>query len=60
MKFTIKFAFNSDEGYIVQNSKPIEAETEEEACILLKDQFECFEGVVCDIISVSNVTDIPL
>ena len=54
MKFIIVFGFNSDEGYLTVTSKPIEADTEDEACILLNDQVESFEGVSCDIISVKE------
>jgi hypothetical protein len=52
-KYIITFGFEDrDENeYKVAKSKPVLAENEDDACILLKDQFECMEGIDCDIIS---------
>lgn len=52
-KYIITFGFeDTDENeYKVAKSKPVLAENEDDACILLKDQFECMEGIDCDIIS---------
>ena len=49
--YIVTFGFNGDEGYQVVNSKPIFAKSENEAELMLKDQFESYEGVSCDIIS---------
>lgn len=54
-QYIVTFGFTNDEGeYVTQRSKPISAENGDEASILLKDQFECFEGIPCDIISVTE------
>jgi hypothetical protein len=50
-KFIVTFGFNGDEGYQVVKSKPITAATEDEASLILKDQFESLEGISCTIIS---------
>jgi len=49
--YIVTFGFNGDEGYQVVNSKPIFAKSENEAELMLKDQFESYEGVSCEIIS---------
>jgi len=49
--YIVTFGFNGDEGYQVVNSKPIFAKSENEAELMLKDQFESYEGQSCDIIS---------
>jgi hypothetical protein len=49
--YIVTFGFNGDEGYQVVNSKPIFAKNENEAELMLKDQFESYEGQSCDIIS---------
>lgn len=55
-KFKIKFGFTSDDGeYVVANSNPIQAETEDEACEELLDQFESMEGKECIIISCEEI-----
>ena len=58
-KYIITFGFeDSDSGeYQIAKSKPILAENEDEACILLKDQFEINEGVSCDIQSVQLINN---
>jgi hypothetical protein len=54
-KYVVTFGFNGDNGYEVVNSKPIPAEGDTEACNTLRDQFEMYEGIQCDIISVSKI-----
>ena len=54
-EYIVTFGFNGDDGYEVVKSKPISAEGEIEACIVLRDQFEMYEGIQCDIISVSKI-----
>lgn len=50
-KFIVTFGFAGDDGeYQVQDSKPIEADTTEEAELMLLDQFHALEGQPCDII----------
>lgn len=49
--YIVTFGFNGDEGYQVVKSKPIFAKSENEAELMLKDQFESYEGQSCDIIS---------
>jgi hypothetical protein len=53
--YVVTFGFNGDNGYEVVKSKPIPAEGDTEACIILKDQFEMHEGIQCDIISVTKI-----
>lgn len=53
-EYTITYGFQSDSGqYTTSKSKPIPAASANEAAIMLKDQFESFEGLPCDIISIS-------
>ena len=52
--YIVTFGFNGDEGYQVVKSKPILASNENEAEIMLKDQFESYEGTSCDIITVEK------
>ena len=52
--YTIKFGFNEDGEYKVVNSKPIPAQNEDEAAEKLKDQFESYEGVPIEIISINK------
>jgi len=54
-KYVVTFGFNGDNGYEVVKSKPITANTDDEAGNMLKDQFESYEGIHCDIISVDKV-----
>jgi hypothetical protein len=57
-RYIVTFAFTDDDGeYGVQKSKPIPAKNEDDAAIILKDQFESFEGISCDIISVEKLAD---
>lgn len=54
-KFIVKFGYYQEGGkYVVQSSKPIPAKDAEEACWILKDQFESFEGEECDILLVTK------
>ncbi len=53
-KYIVIFGFDSDEGYTTGKSKPIQAENADEAAIMLKDQFESYEGIPCTIISVNE------
>jgi hypothetical protein len=50
--FIVTFGFNSEDGWLTTKSKPIPAENEEEAGLKLKDQFESYEGMSCEIYSV--------
>ena len=49
--YIVTFGFNGDEGFQVVKSKPIFAKSSEEAEIILKDQFESYEGTSCEIFS---------
>jgi hypothetical protein len=53
-KYVITFGFNGDEGFQVQNTKPIPANDEQEACEILIDQFENYEGIPIDILQVTK------
>ena len=50
-QYIITFGFQDEDDYQIAKSKPIFAKDEDDACILLKDQFECMEGIDCEIIS---------
>jgi len=52
--YIIKFGFNDDGEYKVVNSKPIYAQNEEEAAYKLRDQFESYEGISIEIISIER------
>jgi hypothetical protein len=52
--YIVTFGFEGDDGYKTVKSKPIYASNEDEAAIMLKDQFESLEGMSCDIISVTK------
>ena len=54
--YVVNFGFYDDnEGeYRVVKSKPIYAESEQDAAIKLKDQFETLEGIQCEIFSVDK------
>ena len=54
-QYVITFAFDGDLGYMVQHSKPIAANDEQEACQMLIDQFESYEGIPCNIIGVNKI-----
>lgn len=54
-KYIVTFGFNGYGGYEVVKSKPILAENENEAGILLKDSFEMHEGIECSVISVTKI-----
>lgn len=57
-KYIVTFGFEDDGGeYQIAKSKPILAESEDAACILLKDQFESLEGMPCDIRSVKLINN---
>jgi hypothetical protein len=53
--YIIKFGFHGDDGYEVCWSKPIEAVSEHHAVYKFTDQFESYEGISCDIISVTLI-----
>ena len=55
--YIVTFGFQGDDEYEIAKSKPIFAENEDEAAIMLKDQFESFEGTNCDIIRVKKMAD---
>ncbi len=54
-KFEITFGFNNDGEYIISKTNPILATDEQEACYKLIDQFESYEGIPCDVISVTKL-----
>lgn len=54
-QYVITFAFDGEFGYMVQHSKPIPANDEQEACLILINQFENYEGRPCNIISVNKI-----
>lgn len=58
-KYIVTFGFEDpDDGeYQIVKSKPILAENEDEACIMLKDQFESMEGMPCEIHSVKLISE---
>jgi hypothetical protein len=58
-KYIVTFGFEDpDNGeYQIAKSKPILAESEDAACILLKDQFENMEGMPCDVRSVKLINN---
>lgn len=58
-KYIVTFGFEdpNDGEYQIAKSKPILAESEDAACILLKDQFESLEGMPCDIRSVKLINN---
>ena len=49
-QYIITFGFQDEDDYQIAKSKPIFAKDEDDACILLKDQFESMEGIDCEII----------
>lgn len=54
-QYVITFAFDGEFGYMVQHSKPIPANDEQEACQILINQFENYEGIPCNIIGVNKI-----
>ena len=54
-QYVITFAFNGELGYLVQHSKPITANDEQEACQILINQFENYEGSPCNFIGVNKI-----
>jgi hypothetical protein len=54
-QYVITFAFDGELGYMVQHSKPIPANDEQEACQILINQFENYEGIPCNIIGVNKI-----
>lgn len=54
-QYVITFAFDGELGYMVQHSKPIAANDEQDACQILINQFENYEGRPCNIISVNKI-----
>jgi len=52
--YILTFGFYGDEGYQIGTSKPIMAETEEDAMIEFVDQFESYEGIPVHVISVTK------
>lgn len=54
-EFIIHFGFNGDEGYISTKSKPVQAKNEQEAMAKLKEQFESYEGIPCEIFFVEEL-----
>jgi hypothetical protein len=56
--YVVTFGFSDPDTdeYQITKSNPIASENEDEACILLKDEFESMEGIDCEIYSVKLVT----
>lgn len=54
-EYIVTFGFNGDNGYEVLKSKPIPSETDTDVCNTLREQFEMYEGIQCDIISVTKL-----
>jgi hypothetical protein len=54
-KYVITYAFDGELGYLVQHSKPIVANDEQEACQILINQFENYEGIPCCVIGVNKI-----
>lgn len=52
--YLVTFGYKGDDGYEIVTSKPILANSEEEASMMLKKDFEMNEGISCDIISVKK------
>ena len=53
--YIVTFGFNGEEGeYEVHDSKPILAENEQEAGILLRDDFWAYEGIKPDIMTITK------
>lgn len=52
--YLVTFGYNGDDGYEIVTSKPILANSEDEASMMLKQDFEMNEGISCDIISVKK------
>ena len=55
--YIVTFGFQEDGEYAIKKSKPIFAENENAAAIMLKDQFEAYEGLSLDIINVKKMAD---
>jgi len=53
--YIIRFGYHDDGGYVVCNTKPIPADNENDAVYKFTDQFESYEGISCDIISVTLI-----
>lgn len=53
--YIIRFGYHDDGGYVVFNTKPIEAVSEEHAVYKFTDQFESYEGIKPNIISVTLI-----
>ena len=59
-KYIITFGFHDNEGFDgfrVADSKPIPANSEDEACELFRDVFESNEGVPCEIHSIKLINN---
>jgi hypothetical protein len=57
--YVVTFGFDDPDGgdYQISKSNPILAENEDNAAILLKDQFESMEGIDCEVFSVKLVNN---
>ncbi len=53
-RYVITFGFEGENGFQVQKSKPIPANDEQEACQMLSNQFENYEGISIDILLVTK------
>jgi hypothetical protein len=53
--YIIRFGYQGDDGYVVSDTKPIEAVSEHHAVYKFTDQFESYEGIKPNIISVTLI-----
>lgn len=54
-EYIVYFGFNCDGEYVSTKSKPILAESDQDAAIKLIDQFESYEGIPCEVYTVEEV-----
>ena len=54
-EFVITFGLYNDGEYMVTKSKPIPANDEQQACEILRNQVESYDGETCDILIVTKL-----
>lgn len=54
-EFVITFGLYNDGKYMVTKSKPIPANDEQQACEILRNQVESYDGEPCDILIVTKL-----
>lgn len=54
-RYIVVFQFNDDGELVTAKSKPIPARDEDDAAMILKDQFESLEGKECYILTVKKI-----